>query len=148
MRELADWTTTRCEKHDMTSCGDCLEQGKMRRTADGTVAYRSDCAVQTYIEITGEAYEPAVEALRAVGYRPGQGTPTGGLQAAFEAIGFTVREVTHLGIDRLPALSANGRIFYVSGFKGRKGHAWSVTDGQAHRAYQPPFRYRAFEIAA
>ena len=148
MSVLSDWTTTPCEKHDMTSCADCLDQSKMRRDSDGQLHYRSDCAVQTYVEITGEDYEVAVEALRAVGYRPGRGTPKDGLRAAFEAIGFEVREVTHLGIDRLPALSARGRMFYISADKGSKGHAWSIVDGQPHRAYRPPFRYRAFEIAA
>jgi hypothetical protein len=149
MTVLADWQEGKyCEKHDMSYCADCLDQSKMRRDADGKVAYQGDCAVQTYVEITGEDYEPAAEALRAVGYVPGKGTPKDGLSAAFEAIGFQVREVTYLGLQALPAMSAAGRMFFVSADKGRKGHAWSVTDGQPNRAYQPPFRYRAFEVAA
>lgn len=146
--ELTDWQQGEpCKLHDMGYCTDCRDLAKIVRKSDGTLGYAGDCAVQTFAEITGASYDEAVTALRDAGYIPGRGTPVAGIAAAFTASGFqAARSSVH--IDRLPALSATGRVFFVAGFKGRKGHAWSVVDGKAHRAYRPPFRYQVFEVTA
>jgi hypothetical protein len=114
----------------------------------GEIVYRGDCAIRTFAEIAGAGYEEAVEIMRDAGARPGSGTPKPVLQAALLASGFRVTEVTRvIRVEDAPALSAGGRRFYVSGSKGRRGHAWSVIDGTARRAYQPPFSYRIFEVS-
>jgi hypothetical protein len=149
MSEISDWMTGKpCERHDLAFCSDCRDLAGMRRADDGTVAYQSDCAVQTFAEITGADYDEAAGLLRAAGFRPGSGTPSDGVVQAFRSAGFKVTEVTWIGLDSALHLSASGRCFYVSGQKGRKGHAWSLVGGKANRAYQPPFRYRIFEVEA
>ncbi len=119
----------------------------MRLLEDGTVAYKSDCTVQTFIEITGASYDEATEALKAVGFRPGAGSPSDGLRKAFQAAGFQASPLM-IDLDMAQAKSASGRMFFVQAYKGKRGHAWSIVDGNASRAYRPPFRYTVFEVTA
>jgi len=120
----------------------------LRRDHNGITRWQNDCAVQTFAEITGASYEEAAEVLKEHGFRPLSGTPTDSTRAAFESAGFKVIEMTRqLKLDEALKLSVNGRTFFVSGYKGKKGHAWSLVDGTANRAYQPPFRYQLFEVA-
>jgi hypothetical protein len=150
MSEITDWAQgTQCERHDLAYCADCRDMAGMRRAADGTVAYKMDCAVRTFAEITGAGYEEAVSYLRDAGFRPGSGTPWDQVGQAFKAAGFTVTAVTRrISPDSALRLSQAGRCFYVLGRKGGKCHAWSLVDGKASRAFQPPFRYEIFEVTA
>jgi len=150
MSELQDWQSGReCEKHFLAFCMDCRDQAHMRRNEDGEVVYASDCTVATLREITGADYEEAAEAMRAAGFRPGRGAYAHETRAAFETLGYKVTDVTSHGLTwALWASKAQGRCFWVTAKKGRKGHSWSITDGQQHRPYHPPFRYWLFEITA
>jgi hypothetical protein len=145
MTEISDWAAGReCERHYMTYCADCADLAHLRRDAKtGEVGYRSDCAVQTFMELTGADYDEAVSYLRAVGFAPGGGTPAAKISAAFEAVGYRVREV-YVRYDQLKY--EYQRSFYVTAWKSGKGHAWSVVNGKANRPYQPPFRYSVFEV--
>jgi hypothetical protein len=147
MTMMSDWTEGKpCERHDMMYCADCQASAGMRRTADGGLAYKKDCAVQSFVELTGAGYEEAVGYLREAGFRPGvAGTPQEGVVKALQAVGYTVREVTHY---RIGTLASRKGSFVISGQKGRKGHSWTVVDGVPSRAYQPPFRYRIWEVTA
>lgn len=149
MSAITDWTSGKpCERHEMPFCFDCRELAGMKRTADGTVSWKSDCTVQTFVEITGATYDEATEFLRAAGFRPGRGATSDQVRAAFAAAGYTVREATHHRLDGALRLSHQGRSFYVSGHKPKSGHAWSLIAGKANRPMQPPFRYRIFEVIA
>ena len=147
-----DWEAgVRCEKHDLAYCSDCLDQAKMKRASDGTVRFKSDCAVLAYMEITGSSYDESLSALRKVGYAPGRGTPSDTITTAFTDAGFRVLDVTRrYDLSSLPSISAtDGSAFLVIAAKGSKGHAWPITDGKANgNPYQPPFRYQAFEVIA
>lgn len=150
MSDITDWAAGKpCERHDLAFCTDCRDLAGMRRDADGNVSYDNDCAVRTFAEITGVGYEDAVELLRETGgYRHGRGMYREDLVRAFREAGFTVTPVTRvMSLDRALEASRGGRRFYVSGHKGRKGHAWSLVDGKANRPYQPPFKYFLFEVA-
>ena|ERR1700749_1706568 len=141
------WETEPCSKHDMTCCGDCLEQAKMKRSDDGDLRYQKDCAVQTFAEITGVGYDAAAEIMLASGFRPGVGTMGRDLRSAFEQTGCTVTNVTWMGPEgAVVASMEEGRKFYVHGTKGKRAHAWSITDGNENRPYFPPYRYRVFEV--
>ena len=151
-RDLAEDLTTwqagePCERHDLAFCADCRDLAKIIRHRDGTLGFRSDCVVQTIVEVLGADYAEALEMARDAGYVPGKGTPADRLPAIFEAAGYRVRP-SGFGLEGAIAASAAGRVFVVSAVKGRKGHAWSITGGQANRAYQPPFRYHLYEIEA
>jgi len=150
MTETTDrktWETEPCEKHDLTCCGDCLEQAKLKRDEHGDFQYRSDCAVQTYSEITGISYSIAASIMLANGFRPGVGTRGSDLRAAFEQTGLTVTNVTYMGPEgAVVASMEEGRRFYVHGTKGKRAHAWSITDGNENRPYFPPYNYRVFEV--
>jgi len=142
-----DWATERCEKHDMTSCADCLELAHMRRDDDGEIRFQGDCAVDTFREITGVDYDFAVEVMLAVGYRPGAGTPAGQLAEAFASVGMTATRIP-LAYDSAPAFSRRGRKFYAEGWAGRQGHAWTILDGIQRRHFfrDRPFKYRLYEV--
>jgi hypothetical protein len=148
--EIRDWATGQpCERHDLAYCADCRDLAGMRRAADGTVAYKSDCAVATFSEITGADYDESLGYLRAVGFIPGNGTPAGHIARAFADAGYTVRDITReVSLDGARTASGTGRAFYVSGQKGSKGHAWSIIGGRVNRGYVPPFRYRLYEVTA
>lgn len=145
-------TTAPCDKHELTGCADCMDLAKVRRaTGTNEVAFAGDCAVTSYQEITGATYDEAVEALRAVGFIPGQGTPHMGITKALTAAGYTVTSVPvrGRGYDVLPWESAQyGKTFLVSGQKGRTGHSWTIMDGKINRGYRPPFRYLVFRVTA
>jgi hypothetical protein len=140
------WETERCERHELVCCGDCLDAAKMKRTKDGDLRFQKDCAVQTFTEIMACDYGLAAEVLLASGFRPGFGTYETDITAAFESVGCTVTSVTYLGPVGAMAYSLTGRRFFVTGRKGGKAHAWSVIDGEEHRPYFPPYRYRVFEV--
>lgn len=149
MSELTAWQSgERCEKHDMMYCADCLEQGKLRRDDDGNVVYQNDCAVETFMEITGtKSYEVAAAVLKSFGYNPSYGAPADSLKLAFASAGYRVRDVTRLiSYDSLAHFSTQGRKFFVTGRKGKKGHAWTIIDGKENRPYHSPFRYNAYEV--
>jgi hypothetical protein len=150
MTAIRDWETgTPCDRHDLAYCADCRDLAGLRRDqVTGKTVYQRDCAIQTFAEITGVGYEEAAEIMRDAGARPGSGTPKPVGPAALVACGFTVTEVTRvIRIEDAPALSASGRRFYVSASKGRRGHAWSVTDGQANRPWPAPYSYRIYEVS-
>ncbi len=148
MTEISDWSAGKpCQLHDMGYCADCKDLAGMRRLEDGSAAYKSDCTIQTFIEITGASYDEAAAALQAAGFRPGAGTPAGGVGRALAAAGFGVCRI-RIDLDTAQALSARGRVFFVAGYKGKRGHAWTLLDGKANRAYRPPFRYQVFEVTA
>jgi hypothetical protein len=145
---LTDWQAgVPCEKHDLGFCTDCRDSAKITRRRDGSLGFKSDCVVQTIMEAVGATYAEALEMATAAGYVPGKGTPADRLPAIFEAAGFKVR-ASGFGIEGAVTASAAGRVFVVSAHKGRTGHAWSITGGNANRAYQPPFRYTLYEIEA
>lgn len=149
MNDMATWATERCEAHDMTSCADCLGRARMRRTPAGELAWDNDCTVATYTELTGAPYGQAVEAMRAAGYTPGRGLHRDQLAAALRAAGYQVTDVTRRHrVTDLAALSARGRMFWVSAQKGSRRHSWTVTGGAHRRAYALPFRYTAYEVTA
>src|SRR5258707_15227806 len=108
----------------------------MKRGADGSVSYRSDCAVATFVEVTGARYDEAVEVMRAVGYRPGQGTPSQGILSALTSLGWSAVK-TSVRIEDAERASRNGRVFIVYGRKGSKAHSWSILNGTANRPYHP-----------
>ena len=70
MKLTSDWATERCEKHDMVSCADCLDQNRMRRVGS-EVRYQGDCSIATFAELTGSDYDFAAEVLRESGFNPG-----------------------------------------------------------------------------
>lgn len=149
MSVISDWETGEpCERHDLAFCADCLALARLRRDDTG-VWYKSDCAVQTFVEITGAAYEEAAAAFLAAGFRPGHGTRRDITQAVFESYGYTVSRMS-CGFDLFDAVLAShsGRAFYVGGRKGRKAHLWSVINGSQFRPMCPPFRYEIFEVSA
>jgi hypothetical protein len=154
MSETSGWATERCEKHDMVSCADCLNQNRMRRTATGEVRYQDDCGVDTFREITGADYDFAAEVLREAGFTPGAGTRATDLRKAFESVGFKVTEVTHLGIDHALEMSAlYGRDFYVCGWtrsKNPEGHAWTIQKGRQNRDFLRHKRivFKLYEVTA
>jgi hypothetical protein len=148
MLTSSEWAAGReCDKHEMSYCADCRDTAGIRRDADGTVGYTKDCAVQTFVEITGADYEEAAGYLRAAGFRPSSGTPAAtGLRDALTAAGYSVREVT--GAVRYDDLAHLPGSYYISGRRGSRGHAWSVIDGTPRRAYGGRFTYRVFEVTA
>jgi len=151
---LNGWATERCEKHDMVSCADCLEQLRMRRdVATGEVRYRDDCGVATFAEITGADYEFAADVLREAGFAPGLGTPSKGLRAAFESVGFRVVDVTAYGLENARFLSEDGADFYVCGWttgRNPSGHAWTIQNGKAARDFLRNRRiiFQIFQVTA
>lgn len=142
-----------CERHDLEYCADCLRLGRMRRSQSGDVRYRQDCTVQTFAEITGLEYDFAVEVLRSAGFIPGRGATGRQFIAAVESVGGKVTVATHLGESGAVMMSyaTSARKFAMFGWKGsgasRSGHAWSVIDGEINRGYEPPYRYRIYEIS-
>jgi hypothetical protein len=158
----SDWTTVRCEKHDMTSCADCLEAGKLRREGS-EVRFKDDCGVATFRELTGIEYDEAAEILLEAGFRPGHGTPAKALAETLTAFGFRV-EKRGLGIVRpghqrsrtegftvADALEASrrGRVFYLIGSDRRGAHAWTILDGSVNRAFlRAPYKYGILEVTA
>ena len=126
----------------MVSCADCLDQNRMRRVGS-EVRYQGDCSIATFAELTGSDYDFAAEVLRESGFTPGQGTRSTDLVKAFESVGYTVTDVTHLGMDHAKLVSAEyGRDFFVCGWtrsKRPEGHAWTIQNGKAARDY---FRYK------
>src|SRR5215831_1518835 len=152
MSETSDWAKVRCEKHDLTSCGDCLEANRMRREG-AEVRYRDDCAVASFAEITGVDYDFASEVLREAGASLGSGTRVRTLEAAFTSVGLKVRWAPEETLETALVASRDGRDFYVCGFtRSRKpeGHAWTITSGTANRDF---FRYkriiyRIYEVTA
>lgn len=138
MSETSGWATERCEKHDMVSCADCLDQNRLRRVGS-EVRYQGDCSVDTFAELTGADYEFAAEVLREAGFVPGRGTRASDLIKAFESVGSTVTEVTHLGLGHALEMSAEyGRKYFVCGWtrsKRPEGHAWTIQNGRQHRDF-------------
>jgi hypothetical protein len=148
MSTMTDWAGgERCQRHDLAYCADCRDMAGIVRARDGELHYKSDCAVSTFAEITGADYEESFQILSASGYRIGRGTPTEALTGALREAGYNAFR-SHLDIDGAIAASATGRAFYVSGRKGRKAHAWSITEGRQNRPYFPPFRYALYEVTA
>ena len=154
MSELTDWAIVRCEKHDMVSCADCLEQKRMRRAESGEVRYSDDCAVDTFAEITGVDYDFAAEVLREAGAKLGTGTRVRTLAEAFASVGLKAVHRPELTLETALIESRDGsRDFYVCGFtrsKRPEGHAWTIQNGKAARDY---FRYkriiyRIYEVTA
>lgn len=149
----SDWATERCEKHDMVSCADCLEQTKMRRVGS-EVRFQGDCSVATFREITGCDYDFASEVLLAAGFTPGAGTRQIDLRNAFESVGFKVTDVTHLGLDHATLASLDGsRDFFVCGYtrtRRPEGHAWTIQNGRPARDYFRNRRilFKIYEVTA
>ena len=145
-----DWASTRCEKHDMVSCGDCLASARMRRDQAGQVVFQDDCTVATFVEITGVDYDFAADVLRQAGFVPGRGAHTAQTIAAFQSVGCTVKPQPFATLESATLASASGHKFFVSSLMGRQGHAFSIVDGkqlrnffgQAGRSY----RYSIYEI--
>ena len=139
-----------CKAHYLAYCGDCLASSKLRRDEAGAVWYKSDCAVQTFMEITGATYEEASTAFLAAGFRPGHGTRRDITKAVFESYGYAVTRMSYRFKleDALRASRSSGRVFYVGGQKSRKAHLWSVMNGRQFRPMFPPFRYEIFEVTA
>lgn len=146
---ITDWESGEpCERHDLAFCADCLALAKLRRDDTG-VWYKSDCAVQTFMEITGATYEEAAAAFLASGFRPGHGTRRDVTRAVFESYGYTVTRMSYrFKLEDALRASRSGRAFYVGGTRGRKAHLWSVINGQQFRPMYPPFRYEIFEVTA
>jgi len=150
MTVITDWATgTPCERHELAYCADCRDLAGLRRDkVTGEVVYQGDCAIRTFAEITGADYAEAVEIMRDAGARPGNGTAKGVLQAALQASGFKVTEVTRvIRVEDAAVESRFGRRYYVSASKGRTGHAWSVVDGTHNRPWPLPFSYRIYEVS-
>lgn len=147
MTAITDWADGKpCERHELSFCADCRNLAGIDRRPDGSLGYRGDCAVQTFAELTGAEYDEAVTILKANGYGVGRGTPVDGLRAALVDAGYTVREMTRLITPE--AAAASGRSFFVAGWQGSKGHAWSIDAGQSRRGFYGSYRYRIFEVAA
>lgn len=147
MNEIAAWTNgEQCERHFLAYCADCRDMAHLRRTASGEVAYKADCAVQTFMELTGADYTEALAHMTQHGFAPGGGTPADKISEAFEAVGYQVREVTREVRYEDLRFAAN-RSFYVVGWKGKKCHAWSVAEGKTRRAFRPPFKYQVYEVS-
>ena len=160
MSIVSDWATERCEKHDMTSCADCLESAKARREG-AEVRYQDDCCVATLVEILGLSYAEASETLLAAGFVPGKGTPAAKLEATFRDFGFAV---VRRGVGRVTArgtrtegmtfpearaASVDGRLFYAIGADRSGAHAWSILDGKVNRAFlRAPYVYGILEVTA
>jgi hypothetical protein len=148
MSALDDWAGGQpCERHDLPYCGGCRELAGIKRSADGTLGWQSDCAVQLFADLTQVSYDDAVDTLRAVGFRPKHGTPIDGVRTALTAAGQHVTEI-RLHYITATQLSHTGRRFFVVGWKGKACHTWPLIAGRAPRALQPPFRYRIFEVTA
>ncbi len=157
-----EWASgARCDLHDIPFCADCQKSSGLRRDASGEVAYRNDCVVASYVEITGEDYETAVEILRSVGYRPASGTPAKGLADALAAVGFrserrglgsvSARGTRYDGmsIPDARAASVGGRVFYLIGADRESAHAWTIIDGKVSRAFlRAPYKYGILEVIA
>lgn len=141
MLKTGEWATERCEKHDMTSCGDCLASAGMRRDQAGQIRFDSDCTVATFVEITGMDYDFSSEVLREAGFVPGRGAATASTVAAFTSVGYTVKPYP-MPIEFAIVASQNDRKFFVSSVMGRNGHAFSITDGKANRNFFAGRRYR------
>lgn len=154
MSELSDWQSgVPCGKHFLAWCADCLADAKMRRLGNGAVAYRSDCTVATFCEITGAGYDEAAELLKATGFRPGAGARPAELNAAFGVAGYHVTEhpASLLPVELAVEDAAAGkRCYWVAGRRkgARQAHAWSVTAEGELRALTRPYRYRIFEVTA
>src|ERR1700684_3279273 len=89
MTTTTEWAAgTPCERHEMGWCTDCRDLAGIVRHADGSLGWKSDCAVQTFSEITGADSDEAFTALTAAGYRIGRGTPFGALAAVFLTSGY------------------------------------------------------------
>lgn len=147
--KASDWATERCEKHDMVSCADCLASARMRRDRAGEIRFNGDCTVATFVEITGMDYDFSGEVLREAGFVPGRGAHALQTVAAFESVGYTVTR-PFLTIEQATQASASGRKFFVSSTSGKRGHAFSITDGKANRNFYAmagrAYRYRIFEV--
>lgn len=144
---MTDWAEGReCDKHEMSYCADCRDAAGIRRDATtGQVGYKKDCAVQSFIELTGASYDEAVEHLTAVGFRPGiAGTPAGAIVDALTAVGYTVRE-TPVRYGDLRGLRG---AYVISGRQGSGGHSWTVIDGTVNRGYRGRFTYRVWKVTA
>ena len=145
-----DWASTRCEKHDMVSCADCLDNARMRRDQQGQVVFQDDCTVATFMEITGMEYDFSADVLREAGFVPGRGAHAAQTVAAFQSVGCTVKPYTWDLAAATYASATSGRKFFVSSRMGRHGHAFSIVGGkqlrnffgQAGRSY----RYSIYEI--
>jgi len=148
--KTADWATERCEIHDMVSCADCLTHNRMRRDQSGEVRFQSDCTVATFAEITEMDYDFSAEVLREAGFVPGKGAHAAATVAAFQSVGYTVREYSLTLGNAVTASRQQGRKFFVSSTMGRQGHAFSITGGQQHRNFFGQagrrYSYRIFEI--
>ena len=160
MTIAADWATERCEKHDMTSCADCLEAGKLRREGS-EVRFQEDCGVATFRELTGIEYDEAAEILLEAGFRPGHGTPAKALKATLEAFGFKNEErglgtvsargsrTSGMTIPEARAASVDGRVFWLIGSDRTAAHAWTIIDGKVNRAFlRAPYKYGILEVTA
>ena len=148
--KTSDWASTRCEKHDMVSCGDCLASARMRRDQAGQVVFQADCTVATFVEITDMDYDFAAEVLREAGFVPGRGAQPAHTVAAFESVGCTVKPLPYATLESATQASKAGRKFFVSSWAGRNGHAFSIVDGHVNRNYfarmYARYSYRIFEI--
>lgn len=119
------------------ACVDCMDEGvflpkQARRagagqlTAGGTVALVNDCSVQAIAAALGADYLEAAEALAAAGWVPGQGATEAQIRAAVVALGF---ELAGSGLS-LDAARRDGGTFIVVGYRGRRGHAWTIDAGR------------------
>ena len=144
---MTDWAAGEyCQLHEMMYCTDCAAKAGIRRTHDGEVRYDSDCAVSSFQELLGCDQDTALTALTAVGFNPRKGTAEDGVVSALRAAGLKVVP-TSARIEDLPFQSFTRPVaYFVAGYKGRKGHAWTVTNGKANRAYSAPFKYRAYAV--
>jgi len=139
-----------CERHFLAFCADCMKFAKLTHFG-GEIVYQKGCGINTLREVTGLDYEFAAEVLREAGASLGDGTTTLELRTAIESLGGILTEVTGLG-ERGAEIASwqSGRRFIVTAWKrsgrGYSGHAWSITEGQPHRAWPAPYRYRIYEV--
>jgi hypothetical protein len=148
--QLIGWSQGQeCAKHEMAFCGMCREQQGIKRSADGSVSFGSDCTVKAVANLLGGSYTEAAELMAANGFRPGHGAKASGIEAAFKSAGFTVRPTSYSLIEAMAA-SQKGRSFYAIGRRGKKAHAWAITGGAAYEPYTVAggrFTYRIYEVA-
>lgn len=159
--KASEWAEGReCELHEIPFCADCRDASGIVRLDSG-IQYRDDCAVQSYVEITGEDYEGSIELFRSLGYVPGRGTPAKAITEALTRVGFGTerrglgqvadRKVRAEGFTTGDAIDASrrGRVFLLIGSDRRGAHAWTIIDGKVNRHYlRAPYRYGILEIVA
>lgn len=91
----------------------------------GKDRFNNDCAVLSFVEVTGATYEEAVEALLATGdYRPGHGINIDALLRALADNGFAAT----------PTSAVTRGMVLVAAWDRRGGHAYTINNDKPCRA--------------